>query len=163
MTDFDIQRCSRKCGKTDRELHPGETYYSVLLPGTDGLQRHDYSAEAWDGPPEEAVAWWKSQLPGLGTRRAHWAPNDVILEYFQLLDGDPTKSDVRYVLALLLVRRRIARWEQTETDEQGRERMVLYCPRQELEFQVPIEAPSPERIALIQEELAKLLITPAVG
>lgn len=163
MTEIDIQRCSRRCSQTDRELQPGETYYSTLVPSDSGFQRRDFAAEAWNGPPPEAVAWWKSQLPGLGARRAHWAPNDVILDYFQLLEADPTKNDVRYVLALLMVRRRIARWEQTEMDPSGEERMVLYCPRQELEFRVPVAAPSPERVAIIQEELAKLLITPAVG
>ena len=127
------------------------------------MRRVDFAAEAWEQAPADAVAWWKSQMPGAGAKRAHWAPNDVILEYFQLLDGDSAKLDVRYVLGLLLVRRRIARWEHTEIDERGQEVMVLYCPRQEMEFQIPVQSPSPDRVIEIQEELARLLMTPAAG
>jgi hypothetical protein len=165
MTDFEVQRCSRKCAKTERELQPGETFYSALVPEPDsaGLRRIDFAGDAWVDPPEGTIAWWKSQIPGAGNKRAHWAPNDVILEYFQLLDGDPTKVDVRYVLALLMVRRRIARWEDTEADERGQEIMILYCPRQELEFRVAVQVPSAARIAEIEEELSRLLITPTTG
>ena len=48
-------------------------------------------------------------MPG----RPHWAPNDVMLNYFERLLEDPTAEDARYVLALLLVRRRMLRVEGT--------------------------------------------------
>ena len=31
MLDFEIQRCARKCAKSDREFQAGETFYSVLI------------------------------------------------------------------------------------------------------------------------------------
>ncbi len=163
MIDFDVQRCSRKCVKTERELQPGEVYYSALVSEGTHVKRLDFAADAWEQPPDGAVAWWKSQMPGAGAKRAHWAPNDVLLEYFQLLEGDSTKADVRYVLALLLVRRRIVRWEHSESDERNQEVMVLYCPRQETEFRISVQIPAPERVTEIQQELCRLLITPAAG
>jgi hypothetical protein len=163
MLDFEVHRCSRKCAKSERELRPGEMYFSALVPEGTSWKRIDIAADVWVEPPEGAIAWWKSQMPGAGTNRLHWAPNDVILEYFQMLDGDVAKADVRYVLGLLLVRRRIARWEQTETDEHGKEVMVLYCPRLELEFRIPVQVPSDARVAEIQEELSRLLVTRAAG
>ena len=163
MFDIDVQRCSRKCAKTDRELQPGDAYVSALVADGASLKRLDFAADAWDQPPEGTVAWWKSHLPGLGSKRAHWAPNDALLDYFQSLELDPAKSDVRYVLALLLVRRRIVRWEHSETDDQQRELMVLYCPRQEIELRVPVQMPTPERAREIQDELSRLLFTPAAG
>ncbi len=163
MTEYEIQRCSRKCARTERELQPGETYYSALVPEASGTKRLDYAADAWEKPPEGTIAWWKSRMPGAGTKRAHWAPHEVLLEYFQMLEGDPDKRDVRYLLALLLVRRRIARWEHTERDDQGQELMVLYCPRQELELRVVVQTPTASRVDEIQRELSGLLVTPAAG
>ncbi len=52
MLDFEIQRCTRRCAKTDRELAAGETYYSVLISTGGKVERRDYSAEAWEGSPE---------------------------------------------------------------------------------------------------------------
>ena len=31
MFDFEVQRCSRHCAKTERTLQPGETYYTALM------------------------------------------------------------------------------------------------------------------------------------
>ena len=31
MLDFEVQRCTRRCAATDRELKPGETFYSTLV------------------------------------------------------------------------------------------------------------------------------------
>ena len=155
--DYELQRCTRHCAKSGRELAPAEAFYSVLVAEGAELQRYDYAADAWEGPPPEAVGWWKSQIPDRNTRRMHWAPNDVMLQFFDELADQPDKEDMLYVLALLLVRRRVMRLEDNETDAGGREVMVLYCPRRETTHKVPAFTPNQERIDEIQQELAQLL------
>ncbi len=161
MLDFEIQRCTRRCAKTDRELHPGETFYSVLAAEGAVVVRRDFCDEAWEGPPEGAIGWWKSQMPEPNARKFHWAPNDVMLHYFEQLEGQADKQDVRYVLALLMIRRRVVRLEDTETDDTGREVLVLYCPRNENEYKTAVVMPDDQRAAEIQEELAQLLFANA--
>jgi uncharacterized protein YbaR (Trm112 family) len=153
--DYEFQSCTRRCAATGRELAPGEAYYSALVPDGEGWQRLDYAVEAWQGPPPEAIGWWKSQRPD--ARRAHWAPNDVLLDFFDRLEGQAENQDMRYVLALLLVRRRVMRLEETQTDEHGRETLVLYCPRRETTHQVPVIVPDEARANQLQEQLARLL------
>lgn len=164
MHEYDVKRCTRRCAKTDRELRPGELFYSALVADGTEVKRLDYAQDAWEEPgakfQDDAIAWWKSHVPG-GGRRTHWAPNDVLLDYFQRLDGDATKADVRYVLGLLMIRRRIVRLEDTEFDEAGGEVLVLYCPRNESEFRVPVVMPSDARATEIQAEFSQLLTTTA--
>jgi hypothetical protein len=155
--DYDVQRCSRRCAESGRELGPGEAFYSVVVAEGAELRRYDYAAEAWKGPPPEAIGWWKSQIPDPGASRRHWAPNDVMLQFFDELAVQPDKQDMRYVLALLLVRRRVMRLEESQADAEGREVMVLYCPRRETTYEVPAIVPEKSRIDEIQQELAKLL------
>lgn len=155
--DYEIQRCTRRCAVTDRELKPGETFYAVLVAENATLTRHDYSPEAWQGPPEGAVGWWKSQVPSPDARRMHWAPNDVMLQLFDELEHQPERQDMRYVLALLLVRRRVMRLEEEARQEDGSETLVLYCPRRETTYQVPAVMPDESRINEIQQELSGLL------
>ncbi|MBN1912089.1 MAG: hypothetical protein JW818_20385 [Pirellulales bacterium] len=157
MMDYEIQRPTRHCHATQRELAPGETYYSVLLSEGDDLERRDYSVEAWEGPPEDAVGWWKAEIPSAKSKKRHWAPNDVMLQFFDELDAQEERRDMRYVLALLLVRRRVMRHEETERDDEDRETLVLYCPRREETYRVEAVAPDPKRVQAIQEELAALL------
>ena len=85
--DFEVQRCSRQCSKTERQLEPGETFYSALMVEGADVVRFDFSAEAWEGPPEGALGWWKSVMPTPNAKRLNWAPNDVMLELFEQLES----------------------------------------------------------------------------
>ena len=161
MLDFTVQRCTRRCHETDREFAPGEAFYSVLLSEGGEVQRYDYAETSWKGPPEEAIGWWKSQMPSTEAKRLNWAPNDVMLHYFQQLENVLEQQDMRYVLVLLMIRRRIMRCEATETGEGGEEIMVLFCPRNETQYRIPVQTPGEERIAEIQEELARMLFANA--
>ncbi len=163
MLDFEIQRCTRKCFATERELRPGETFYSVLLQQGAEVVRRDYSEAAWPGEPEGALGSWKSLMPGAGNKKLQWAPNDVMLHYFEQLAETAEKADVRYVLALLMIRRRVVRQEATETDELGREVAVLFCPKNEQEYRAVVTLPAAERVQEIQNELAQLLYADGVA
>jgi hypothetical protein len=98
-------------------------------------------------------------MPEANAKRANWAPNDVMLDYFQQLEGQTDKADIRYILALLMVRRRIVRLEESEIDEQGSESLVLFCPRNEIEYRVLVVMPNAARAEQIQDELARLLLS----
>jgi hypothetical protein len=98
-------------------------------------------------------------MPDNSARKVTWAPHDAILGYFHELTESPAQEDELYVLALLMIRRRIVRLEETERDDDGREIMHLYCPSEESEFQVPVVEPTPQRIEEIQAELASLLFS----
>ena len=161
MLDFHIQRCTRRCAATDRELQPGEWFYSVLMTEGADVVRYDYSEQAWQEPPAGAIGWWKSRMPEPNANKLNWAPNDVMLHYFEQLAGDAANNDTRYVLALLMIRRRIVRLEDTEADVDGRDVLVLYCPKNETEYKVPVTPPQGERVNQIQEDLARMLFADA--
>ena len=159
MIDFEIQRCSRRCAATEREFVAGEECFSALVPEGGAVVRKDFCAAAWQGPPENSVGWWKTTIVDNQAGRMFWAPNDVMLNYFERLLEDPTAEDARYVLALLLVRRRVLRVEGHEKDAQGREVIVLHCGRNEAQYRVAEVMPTPERAAAIQQQLSELLQT----
>jgi len=155
--DYEVQRCTRHCAASGRLLAEGEEFYSVLVTEHGQVQRYDYAAGAWPGPPEAALGWWKSRMPTRDSGKPRLAPGDVLLELFVSLEQVPDKLDMRYVLALLLVRRRVLRLEETRHDETGRELLLLYSPRDETTYQVRSAMPSDERIREIQVELGRLL------
>jgi hypothetical protein len=154
--DYEVQGFSRHCHASGREFAPGEWYYSVLVAEGAELKRYDYAVDAWQGPPGDAVGWWKSQVPDKTVKKKHWAPNDVMLNFFDELADQPDKQDMRYVLTLLLVRRRVFRLEE-EKQAAGGEVLAVYCPRRETTYEISAVMPSPERIEQIQQELAALL------
>lgn len=161
VVDFEVQRFTRRCAATDRELRPGESFYSVLKVEGADVVRYDYASETWQGPPDDALGWWKSEVPDPKANRVHWAPNDIMLHYFQQLTADPNKQDVAYVLALLLIRRRVFKLEASQRSSDGHEELVVYCSKKEQQYHIPVVHPEPERIQAIQQELAATLFAKA--
>ncbi len=157
VVEYDIHRSSRHCSETGRELQAGEPFFSVLRSTEGQIVRQDFAPESWQGPPSDAIGWWKSQVPSPSAKRMQWAPNEVMLQLFDDLEVQPDREAMRFVLGLLLVRRRVMRLEATETDDSGAEFVVLSCPRRQAEYRVPVNNPSPEQTQAIQAELSQLL------
>jgi hypothetical protein len=155
--DYEVQNFTRHCNATGREFAPGEWYYSVLVAEGADLKRLDYSIDAWQGPPAEAIGSWKSQVPDKTARRKQWAPNDVMLQFFDEIAQQPDKADMRYVLTLLLIRRRVFRLEEEERDPEGNEVLTVYCPRRDATYTIPAVVPDQSRIDEIQQRITALL------
>ena len=163
MFDYEIQRFTRRCSASERELQPGESFYSVLTVEGADVVRKDYAAASWQGPPENCLGWWKSQVPDPRATRVQLAPNQILLQYFEQLHGDLSKADVAYILALLLVRRRVFKLEGEEQTTGGPKVLLVYCPRQECEYRIPEVMPAAGRVEQIQRELQELLFAKADG
>ena len=155
--EFEVQKFTRRCATTERELAAGEVFYSVLIAQGADVVRRDYAEESWEGPPEESIGWWRSEVPDPQANRLHWAPNEVMLHYFQQLQSHDEKKAILYILTLLMIRRRIFKLEATESLPSDQEAMVVYCPKTEQEYQVPVCTPTEDQVVQIQQELAELL------
>ncbi len=108
--EYKLSRSSRQCYLQKRPLKEGEWYYSVLTLGeSDQFERRDYSVEAWQGPPEQAVGYWKCRMPLSGPKKMVLAPREVLVDLLRQMESVPEQSKTRYLLALLLLRRRYVR------------------------------------------------------
>ncbi len=135
------------------------------------IVRKDYCSEAWPGPSGAALGWWRSRIPEPAAKKIKLAPNDILLELFEQLGEQPENQDKRYVLAPLLVRRRVLRLEMANEFSEmihaaqnagGEcEMMTVYSPKRDVSYTVPIVMPQNERIDQIQDQLSELLIADA--
>ncbi|HJQ81226.1 MAG TPA: hypothetical protein VJ828_14800 [Lacipirellulaceae bacterium] len=167
LLDFEVQRSTRRCAATDRALEPGETCYSVLeVQGAD-VVRKDYCKEAWTAPPESAFGWWRTRIPEPTAKKVKLAPNEVLLELFDQMADRPDQEDLRYVLTLLLIRRRVLRLDlpgdglvahpSRREVMSAVETMRVYCPKRDATYEVPVAMPDAARIDEIQQQLSELL------
>jgi hypothetical protein len=164
--DFEVQRSTRRCAATQRELAPGEPCYSLLEVAGADVIRKDYCLDGWAGPPDGVLGWWKGRVPELVAKRIQLAPNDILLTLFDQLAEQPGQEDMRYVLALLLIRRRVLRIETplefaSVPDGKGADRaesLHLYCPKRDASYEVAVAMPTGERIDEIQQRLSEWLI-----
>jgi hypothetical protein len=158
MIDYQIQPHTRRCFLTGRELKPGEKYFSVLLDEAGQFVRHDYSAEVWQGPPDGAFSFWAGKVPAADGSKRPRIDDEMLLECFGRLEGqdDPSRVNFRYVVALLLMRRKRLKFSAALT-EQGREVLRLRDARTGAEHEVVNPGLTDEEMASVQEEVLKVL------
>src|SRR5262245_64735204 len=108
MINYQIHGPARTCTASGRELRAGEPFYSVLLDEGGQFVRKDYAADAWPGSPPGAVAWWAGGIPEAGRPAKPTINEELLVDCFGHLAGttDPARQRFRYVVALLLMRRK---------------------------------------------------------
>ncbi len=156
LLDFEITHSTRQCAASGRTLAPGEPYFSTLHMENGAPVRKDFSAAEWRGAPEGAIAWWKSRVGVTDSSKPKLAPQDVLLNLFTELADRPNDLEFRYVLGLLLVRRRIVKLNETRRDELG-ELLVLDCPRRNEQYELRVATPDPARTEQLQQRMIELL------
>lgn len=109
LGEYKVGRCSRQCYAEKRPLKEGEWYYSVVLAADDDCERRDYSADAWEGPPEGTLGQWKCRMPISGEKKMVLAPRAVLIDLLRQMEDLPDQAKTRFLLALILLRRRFVR------------------------------------------------------
>jgi hypothetical protein len=158
MTDYQIQPSSRHCASSGRELKPGEKCFSVLLDEGGTFVRKDYGVEAWQGPPPGAFSFWQGRVSAGQAPRRPPIDDDLLLDCFTRLEGqdEPGRVNFRYVLALLLVRRRRFKLEDARQQD-GREVLRLRCARTGARHEVTNPGLADEELEAVQEDVFQAL------
>jgi hypothetical protein len=158
MVDYQIQPSTRRCSASGRELRAGEQYYSVLLEEGGKFVRKDYSVEVWQGPPEGAFSFWLGRLSPPQAKRRQPIDDEMLLDCFQRLQGqlEPSRIRFRYVLALLLMRRRRLKFETSRT-EGPQEVLVMRCTRTGARHEVVNPGLTEEELATVQDDMFQAL------
>ena len=118
QVNWPIESPTGRCAATGRAFQEGEEYFSVLFEEGESFRRADYSLEAWHGPPDAAYCHFKSRVP-IRKKQKRWLADDEVLESFFLrLEGEqePVRIQFRFVLALILMRKRRVRYEGSAVD-----------------------------------------------
>lgn len=145
---YEIARPTGTCAITGRELEQGEKFIAMLveidpadLPDDAddkqkaeaalGLKRIDVSLEAWEnhGRPEKLFSFWKTVIPRAEEKKRMFVDDAVLLNLFHRLGETDNEQRLafRFVLALILIRKKILRYDKSERREvEGREGRVEY-------------------------------------
>ena len=175
---YDIERPTGVCAFTGRTLEVGESYVATLVeldpadPGTRqsgaaalGMKRLDVSLPAWQAGqrPPRLFCHWKSTVPQPNQKRRLFVDDEVLMSLFLRLGevDDPQKLAFRFVLGLILMRKKRLRYDgdlkQPGTD--GRDREVwLMVPRGQ---EQPVEMLNPQmdedKISQVTAQLGEIL------
>lgn len=117
-----MARTTGRCAATGRGLGVGERYIATLVErdGQEEIERADYSLEAWESgarpaPPLRLFASWRAVVPDSHAKKQSFLSDDELLELFERLAEatEGRRIAFRYLLSLMLVRRKVLKYEGT--------------------------------------------------
>jgi hypothetical protein len=172
-TSYPVARSTGVCAATGRTLQNGERYVATLVERADGgsqLDRIDFSAEAWQQgarpqPPLRILGVWRAAFTEHPVAKKALLDDGELLDMFEQL-GEATQANqiaFRYVLTLLLVRRRLLRMMGSRPRTADRPALMLVLPKGVGADQTPIEVIDPglddAAVAEVIEQIGQIMPT----
>lgn len=116
-TGYEIARATGVCAASGRPIAVGEEFIATLVQGDDEdrLERRDFSLEAWEGGarPERLFGYWRTRMHPPDAKRKAFIDDAALMDLFEQLEGvtEPARVSFRYLLALMLIRKRLLKYE----------------------------------------------------
>jgi hypothetical protein len=162
QTDWTIQSRSGQCAATERDFAEGELFYTLLFRERHGFRREDLSEEAWkerqaDPAAHQPYSFWRGKFEPPVTvpeALAKETAEDLLRGY--MTERDEGHANARYILALMLERKRLLKQIEAKEDIHGRTLVYEHVKTGEV-FIVPDPGLRMDQIEAVQNEVAALL------
>ncbi len=121
---YEVARSGGKCAVSGRVIPAGEKYYAVLRETALGFERIDVAAECWaDFDKTNQLGFWQTVMPLHEVKKKVFVDDEVLCGLFERLAGvtEPAKLNFRFVLGLILMRKRLLVYETTRQTDNGGE------------------------------------------
>lgn len=157
---WDISRPKRECHLSGCELTEGMTFYTALREDGESFARQDYSLEAWEEVDRSPFfSYWKSRIQSNAARKDARLVIDTEAFYAFFRDlgesDKPHRQLFRYLVALLLVRKRVLRLDEIEKTPEG-ETLLLFDNRAKEEIRVFAPPATPAQLEEAETELNQI-------
>ena len=109
------------CGVSGRAIAPGERFMAAVREGPTGIERVDVAAEHWDAADKsDMLASWQAVMPKGEEKKKLFVDDEVLCTLFERLaeTTEPAKLAFRFVLGLILMRKRLVIYERTERENE---------------------------------------------
>ncbi len=132
---YDVARPTGQCVFTGRAFEPGEAYMATLVEcdaedvaasagaSALGLRRVDVGMDAWEAGqrPPRLFSHWRAVAAAPTQKKRLLVDDQVLLNLMQRLEDtdDPQRLAFRFVLCLILMRKRLLRYDGAEQRECG--------------------------------------------
>jgi hypothetical protein len=157
MNEWKLGRRASVCGGCQRAFADGEPHFSALALADGALSRAERCSRCFGADDaRSSLFWWRTRF-SLATKRALVLDLEGLDALFGALEprSEETAQELRYVLALVLLRKRRYKLARTETDASG-EFLVLARPRSTASVRVRVFDLPPERQAVQKEALKRI-------
>src|SRR5688500_2819268 len=116
------------CAVSGRAIAPGEKFWAAVRETPEGIERVDVAVEHWPAADKAGLlASWQTAMPRSEERKKRFVDDEVLCTLFErLADATETaKVNFRFVLGLILMRKRLVLYNETRREADGRDVWVV--------------------------------------
>lgn len=157
--EWKINKSTKICGNCEKEFYEEEEYFSALFDENNAFIRKDFCLPCWEkGKGQGLFSFWKTKIPKKDKPVQKVVNIEMFLDMFTRLDGSSETHHInmRYVLALYLIRKRIFKLKSFQKREQG-EFLIIVDPKEDRELSVFNPCLKDKEIDAITYELEQLM------
>ena len=161
--EYNVSKTAGVCCGCGRELSPGEAFVATLSEGEEELHREDFCPPCWQKVAEErqsqTLGVWHSRIPAPEEKKKLFVDDEMLVQFFERLDGseEAAKINFRFVLTLVLMRKKLLIYERGEKNEDGQDAWTMRLKGTDRTFRVIDPHMDEEKIAQVSGQLSSIL------
>lgn len=156
---YEVPRPAGKCAVCDRDIPPGEKFIAALRETPTGLERLDVSPDCWERCDRaDLLGFWQTVMPRPEEKKRLFVDDQTLCTLFERLGdaAEPAKVNFRFVLGLILMRKRLVVYEQTR-HETGRDVWEVRLKGQEARLDLVDPKLDERQMAEVSQQLGQIL------
>ena len=117
---YEVAKPLGKCAVTGEPIHQGEKFMAALRETPAGFERVDVSLAAWPQfDRKDVVGFWQATMPAVEQKKKLFVDDEVLCDLFERLKEttEPPKLNFRFVLGLILMRKKMLVYETSRTED----------------------------------------------
>jgi hypothetical protein len=160
MAEWEIHRPLGTCAGNGRVIKLDEEYIATLVEAGDKFERRDYSTEYWTDNKPAVYCYWKSIMPKSEQKKKVFIDDNMLMSFFERLaaETDEEKVNFRFVLMLVLMRKRIVKYDSSKTAD-GREIWTVKITGRDETAEVINPHLTEDKIEQLSDQLGQILQT----
>ena len=118
-TGYEVARAQGRCAVCQTVVEPEQKLMAALAETPAGFSRIDCCLGCWTNyDRKDVVAFWQTVMPRPEQKKKLFVDDTVLCELFERLADvqEPAKQNFRFVLGLILMRKRLVIYENTKRD-----------------------------------------------
>jgi hypothetical protein len=121
---YEVARPGGKCAVSGQPIAPKQKFYAALRETAQGFEWIDILPEHWaDFDKTGLLGFWQTVMPEHEAKKKLFVDDEVLCGLFERLAAvtEPAKVNFRFVLGLILMRKRLLVYENTRKDDLHRD------------------------------------------
>jgi hypothetical protein len=160
--EYNIARTGQ-CRQCENRLAENEQFVAVVVENGEDFERQDWCQGCWDAPDRPAVeglfGQWLTKMPTKKGKKKTFVDDAMLINFFQRLAGadEPARVNFRFVLALVLMRKKLLTYQRSDTDADGVEKWAMLLKGADEPDEVINPKLDEDKIAEVSEQLTDIM------